>query len=203
MSEVLTIRDPHTGALLAEEKLAPDEKEDSAIARVYRKFLGPNAPEQVVLTRSVWMGDTEWAEELSRNWAGFGLVVIGPRSDPSLEKSRLVLARVSEWKPVPRMEFPLRKSELDKIKQGRRSNAIVPVKPEDPPAVGDRVTFRQSGKDPFGEPILVPNGDSVSVDLTEVRNERQRWANHDIYFLAWDPSKVKQKSVEVTTRRSK
>ena len=35
--DVLTIRDPKTGALIAEEQIQPKEDRDSALARIYRK----------------------------------------------------------------------------------------------------------------------------------------------------------------------
>src|SRR5436190_2206002 len=54
MVKVLTIRDPKTGTLIAEEPIRPDEDEDSALARMYRKTLGPDAPEFRVITPSVW-----------------------------------------------------------------------------------------------------------------------------------------------------
>ena len=112
---------------------------------------------------------------------------LGPKGDPALGKARLVLARVSESQPVSRMDFPADKSQLDATKHGRRHDAVVPFSPEGPPAVGDRVTFWEATSDPFGFPVLVPNGDAVSVDLTEVRNQGQKWAGQDLYYIAWDP----------------
>jgi hypothetical protein len=84
-------------------------------------------------------------------------------------------------KPVSRMEFPADKRQLDATKHGRRHNAVVPFSPASPPAVGDRVTFREAAFDPFGTPVLVPNGDAVSVELTEVRNQGQKWVGQDLY----------------------
>ena len=52
MSKVLTIRDPSTGTLIAEGLLESKEDKNSALARLYRKVLGPEAPEQVVLSSS-------------------------------------------------------------------------------------------------------------------------------------------------------
>ena len=57
MVKVLTIRDPKTGALIAEEQIQPKEDKDSALARIYRKTLGPDAPELMVITKSIWLDD--------------------------------------------------------------------------------------------------------------------------------------------------
>ena len=42
MANVLTIRDPQTGHLLAKERLRPEEEIEAAVARVFRKTLGPD-----------------------------------------------------------------------------------------------------------------------------------------------------------------
>ena len=94
--------------MIAEEQLQPKEDKDSALARVYRKTLGPAAPEFTVKTHSIWLDDREWAAELGRDWSGFGLALVGPKGDLKLEKSRLVLARVSESVPASRIDFPIR-----------------------------------------------------------------------------------------------
>jgi hypothetical protein len=196
MAKVLTIRDPKTGALIAEEWLRPDEEKDSALVRVFRKTLGPNAPEPMVLTRSIWLDDQKWAAELAKDWGSFDLVLLGPKGDARLEKSHLVLARVSEREPSPHLEFPLEKRELNAIRQGRRRDVVVPASPEDPPAVGDRVRFVQAGYDPFGELLLVENGDSVLVELTKVRNLGEKWGSRDLYSIAWDPPQARKSSKE-------
>jgi hypothetical protein len=193
MIKVLTIRDPKTGALIAEEQIQPREDKDSALARIYRKTLGPDAPELMIISKSVWLDDRKWAAELSRDWGGFELVVLGPKGNPKLEKSRLVLATISESLPVSRLEFPIEKAQLDAMKLGRRHDAVVPVSPEDPPAVGDTVTFLEATADPFGTPVLVPNGDAVSVDLTEVRNQGHKWVGRDLYYVAWDPAEARKR----------
>jgi hypothetical protein len=192
MAKVLTIRDPKNGALIAEEEIQPKEDDDSALARVYRKTLGPDAPEFIVITKSTWLDDREWAAELKRDWGGFGLAVLGPKGDAKLEKSRLVLARISESSPVSRLNFPIEKGQLDLIKRGRRHDAVVPVDPKDPPAIGDTVTFLEATTDPFGTPVFVPNGDAVSVDLTEVRNQGHKWVGQDVYHIAWDRAREKK-----------
>ena len=110
MVKVLTIRDPKTGALIAEEQIQPTEDKDSALTRIYRKSVGPDAPEFMVITKAIWLDDREWAAELAKDWSGFGLALLGPKGDPDLEKARLVLARVSEAQPVSRMEFPTDKA---------------------------------------------------------------------------------------------
>jgi hypothetical protein len=192
MVKILTIRDPKTGALIAEEQIQPKEDKDSALARIYRKTLGPDAPELKVITKSVWLDDREWAAELARDWGSFGLAFLGPQGDPKLEKSRLVLARVSEFLAGSRMDFPIEKGQLDAIRHGRRHDTVVPVSPEAPPAVGDTVSFLEATSDPFGTPVLVPNGDTVSVDLTEVRNQGHKWVGRDLYYIAWDPAQARK-----------
>ena len=192
MVKVLTIRDPKTGALIAEEQIQPTENKDSALTRIYRKSVGPEAPEFMIVTKAIWLDDREWAAEKTGDWSGFGLALIGLKGSADLEKVRLVLARVSEAESVSRMEFPTAKRQLDATKQGRRHDAVVPVSPESPLAAGDRVTFRESAADPFGFPVLVPNGDAVTVDLTEVRNQGQKWAGQDLYYIAWNPVQAKR-----------
>jgi hypothetical protein len=192
MAKVLTIRDPRTGALIAEEQLRPEEDKKTAVARVYRKALGPDAPELTVLSESIWLDDRQWAEELEKDWGSFGLALLGPKGDPRLEKSHLVLARVSDGPAVSRMQFPMEKRELEAIKHGRRRDVLVPVKPEEPPAVGDTVTFLEATVDPFGTPLLVPNGGSICVELTEVRNQGDKWVGQDLYYIAWDPEKARK-----------
>ena len=56
MAKVLTIRDPQTGYLIAEEWLGPEEDTEAAVARVFRKTLGSDASEQMV-NRSVSLMD--------------------------------------------------------------------------------------------------------------------------------------------------
>jgi len=192
MVRVLTIRDPKTGVLIAEEQLPPGEEKDSALVRVYRKTLGPDAPELRVLTSTTWLEDREWDARLGRMWECFGLALLGPKGDPSPGESRLVLAGLSEREPVPRREFPSDKGEIEEIRQGRRRNALIHTSPEDPPGVGDRVKFVQWASDPFGETIRVENGDAVCVDLTEVRNQGEKWGKHDLYHIAWNPAPVRQ-----------
>ena len=119
-------------------------------------------------------------------------MVLGPKNNPALEKSRLVLARLSELTPSSRMEIPIGKVELEMIKQGKMSNVVIPVNPGGTAGVGDRVTFRKSVSDPFGEPILAPKSESLSVDLTEVRKEGRRWGGQEIYYIAWDPGQVRK-----------
>ena len=67
MAKVLTIRDPETGYLLAEEWLPPEEEKEAAVARMFRKTLGPDAPEQMVITKSIFLHDRDWAEELAKS----------------------------------------------------------------------------------------------------------------------------------------
>jgi hypothetical protein len=202
MAKVLTIRDPKTGYLIAEEWLRPEEETEAAVARVFRKTLGPDAPEQMI-NRSVSLMDREWAADIARDWSSFRLMLVGPKGDPDLEKWHLVLASVSEREPAARLESPLEKSEIHKIREGRRNDAVVPAKPDEPPRVGDRVRFVQARYDPFGEFLLVPNGDSILVELTEVRNRGTKWAGHDIYDIAWDPSRFKKSSKKAAAHGSK
>ena len=203
MAKVLTIRDPKTGYLIAEEWLRPEEETEVAVARVFRKTLGPDAPEQKVISESIFLRDRDWAEELARDWGRFTLMILGPRGDPNLEKSRFVLTSISDREPAPRLEFPLDKSEFHKIREGQRYDAVVPAMPEDPPLVGDRVRFVQAVYDPFGELLLVPDGDSISVELTQVWNRGAKWAGKDLYYIAWDPSQFKKSSKKAAAQGSK
>ena len=67
MIKVLTIRDPKTGALIAEEQIQPTEDKDSALTRIYRKTLGLDAPEFMVITKAIWLDDLEWSAELAKD----------------------------------------------------------------------------------------------------------------------------------------
>jgi hypothetical protein len=191
MAKVLTIRDPDTGHLLAEEWLRPEEDTEAAVARVFRKTLGPDAPEQMV-NRNVAVMDPEWSAEHARDWGRFHFMLVGPKGDADPEKWRLVMTAISEREPAPRLEFPLEKSEIHRIREGRRHDAVVPAMPEEPPRVGDRVRFVQARYDPFGEFLLVARGDSILVELTKVRKQGSKWAGHDLYHIAWDPSQFKK-----------
>jgi hypothetical protein len=202
MVKVLTIRDPRTGALIAEEQIPPGEENDSALVRVYRKTLGSGAPELTVLTSTTWLDDREWDAKLGRMWECFRLALLGPRGKTAPEETHLVLAGVSEREPIPRMEFPSDKSEIEEIRAGRRHKALIHASPEEPPAVGDRVKFVQWASDPFGESIPVKNGDSICVDLTEVTNQGEKWGSHDLYAIAWDPAPVR-KSNKAAAHRSR
>jgi hypothetical protein len=203
MMKVLTIRDPKTGTLIAEEPLQPKEDEDSALTRIYRKSLGPDAPEFMVMTGSVWLDDRDWAAELARDWGGrFGLVVLGPKEDPRPEKSKLVLAGVSESMPAARMEFPMVKEDMEKVRRGRRRHAVVPVKPGDALRAGDTVRFYQVGYNPFGEMLTVPDGEVISVVVKEVRL-KDDWAGHHVYSIAWDPAEVSESPQPAGAGRSR
>jgi hypothetical protein len=203
MVEVLTIRDPKTGTLIAEEPLQPEEDENSALTRIYRKTLGPDAPQFMVITGSVWLDDRKWAAELARDGGGrFGLVVLGPKDDPKPEKSKLVLAGISESQPAARMEFPMVKDEIEKIRRSRRHDAVVPVKPSDTLRAGDTVKFYQVGYNPFGEVLTVPDGEAVSVVIKEIRLQDD-WGGHHLYDIAWDPAAVTELPKSAAVRRSK
>ena len=193
MVRVLTIRNPKTGALIAEEQIGPQDDRDEALLRVYRKTLGPDAPELMVLSKTVanWVEDPDGAVELAREWGDPQLALIGPKSDPRLKQSHLVLASISEHDPIARMKFPIDRHELKLMKDGQRRSALVPVDPEAPPAVGDTVTFFEAASDPFGAPITVPNGETISAELTEVRNHGKKWGVQDLYWIVWDPKQVR------------
>jgi hypothetical protein len=196
MVKVLTIRDPKTGKLIAEQQIAPTEDEDVAVARLYRKTLDSGAPEYQVQSKSVWQEDRDWAAELARNFSGFRLVVLGPKGASGLGKSSLVLVSESEAEPVSRMEIPTEKQLLDDTIRGRRREAVVPIKKEELPGVGDTVTFVESRSDPFGVPYLPSNGTAVSVDLSELIDLDYKWADRNLYRIAWDPktARVRPKS---------
>lgn len=194
MVRVLTIRNPKTGALIAEEQIEPHEDRDKALLRVYRKTLGPDAPELMVLSKTAanWVEDPEGAVELAREWGDPQLALIGPKSVPRLKQSHLVLASVSERSPIASMEFPTDRHELKKMREGTRDFALVPVPPDDTLAVGDTVTFYEAASDPFGFPVDMPNGERLSIDLTEVTKQADQWAGHDLYRIFWDPKQVRK-----------
>lgn len=203
MVKVLTIRDPSTGTLIAEEPLQPREDEDSALTRIYRKSLGPDAPEFMVMTRSDWIDDRESTAEAARNGGGrYGLVVLGPKEDPKLGKSRLLLAGVSESESAAHWEFPMMKEDIEKVRRGRRHDAVVPVKPGDMLRAGDTVKFYQVGHNPFGEVLAVPDGDAISVVIKEIRRQGD-WAGHHLYHIAWDvPVRPDESPKKAAVRRS-
>jgi hypothetical protein len=193
MVRVLTIRNPKTGALIAEEQIGPQDDRDKAVVRLFQKTLGPDAPELMLLSKTAanWVEDPEGAVELAREWGDPQLALIGPKSDPRLQQSHLILASVSERSPVSRMEYPLDRRELKRIREGKRHDALVPVPRDIPLAVGDTVTFREAASDPLGSPIVLPNGASVSVDLKRVRKRPDQWAGRDLYDITWDPKQVR------------
>jgi hypothetical protein len=200
--KVLTIRDPRTGTLIAEEPIRPKEDKDSALARIYRKTLGPDAPEFVVRNGSIWLDDQGSTPDLPRDWGSFGLAVVGPKDDPKLQESKLVLASVSESQPVARMEFPMYKEDLDAVRSGRRREAIVLVEKSESLHVGDTVAFYRVWTDPFGEAIRVRNSDTISVVIKEIRI-RDEGTAHGYYDVAWDPAQVTvlPKKAAASTRR--
>jgi hypothetical protein len=189
MVKVITIRDPKTGTLIAEEPIQPKEDEDSALARIYRKTLGPGAPEFIVMSRSVWLDDREWAAEVAKNWGSFGLVVLVAKNEPRLEESKLVLASVTESEPVARMEFPMHKDELNPVRSGQTHDTVVILEPGESLHVGDTVTFYRVGYDPFGEVHRVPDGDRTSVEIKEIRLV-EKWGSRGVYEIGWDPAQV-------------
>ena len=87
MITVLTIRDPKTGALIAEEQIQPKEDKNIALARIYRKSLGPGAPEIMVISDSIWLEDKKWAADLGEEWGDFGLASLA-RSESHRGKTR-------------------------------------------------------------------------------------------------------------------
>ena len=84
------------------------------------------------------------------------------------------------------MRFPVEKGQLDAIRHGRATHCtVVPVNPEDHRR--RRLwSFLEATTDPFRTPVLVPNGDAVSVELTEVRNQGHKWVGRALYSAAWD-----------------
>jgi hypothetical protein len=187
MAKVLTIRDPKTGNLIAKEWLRSEEDTETAVARVFRKFLGRKAPEQMVITKSIFLRDQKRAEEHAGDWDRYSLMIIGPRGDANLEKSHFVMTAIE-----PELEFARAKSDIDAIKHGRMRDTAIPGSPNDPPIKGSRVRFVQARYDPFGDFLIVPDGDSVLVELTEVRDSGEEWGSDHIYDIAWDPTQVKK-----------
>ena len=103
----------------------------------------------------------------------------------------------------PELEFPLAKSDIDAIKQGKMHETWIPASPNDPPIKGSRVRFVQATYDPFGGLLLVPDGDSVLVELTEVRDSGEKSGNDHIYDIAWDLAQVKKMLKTTPMQRSK
>ena len=121
MAKVLTIRDPQTGYLIAEEWLRPEEETEEAVARVFRKTLGPDAPEQMVNSR-VSLMDPKWSADHARDWGNFSLMLVGPKGDPNLEKWRLVMTAISEREPAqpaPHLELPRGKRRAQRNPAGQ------------------------------------------------------------------------------------
>src|SRR4051794_6215863 len=52
---VLTIRNPNDGSLIATDRIRLGEDEDTALVRIYRQSLGPDAPALQILTKSIWI----------------------------------------------------------------------------------------------------------------------------------------------------
>ena len=82
-------------------------------------------------------------------------------------------------------------------------HTVIPASPNDPPAVGDRVRFVLAIYDPFGELLLVPERDSVVVELTKVLDTGEKWGNKHIYDIAWDPAQVKKMLKTASAQGSK
>src|SRR5262249_7137239 len=102
-----------------------------------------------------------------------------------------------DFNSIPNLVFPAERDELEAMTKGLRHDAVVPVSPMTPPGVGDNVTFVEATADPFGTPIFVPRGDSLSVKLTKVRDENYQWVGQRLYYIAWDPGEVIQQSAQV------
>jgi hypothetical protein len=191
--KVLTIRNPQDGSLLAKGRVEPGEDTEAALLRIYRRTLGSEAPALQVLSKAEWP-NRNWKGGLARKWGNYQLVIVGP-GDSNLETSTLLLARIAEAEPKDGLVFPSYRKELKAMKQGRRHDAVVPVDPENPPVAGDIVTFRETGFDPFGSPIDIPGGDSLSVTLTESQDQGTSWLGRRLYQIAWDPEEARRKSV--------
>ncbi len=190
----LTIRNPHDRSVIAQGLVAPEADEDAALLAIYRKSLGPDAPEQIVLSRAVRLDDEKWDAEISERWGRYQLVVVGPKGDPTLDAARLLMVGFGEPPSGPTNRFPTDRAELTKMLDGRRHDALVPLAPEEALAVGEAVTFVEAAADPFGEPVLVPGGKTITVDLTKVRKEGHKWLNKELYYIAWEPRKPEPKA---------
>jgi hypothetical protein len=96
---------------------------------------------------------------------------------------------------VGRETFPATKGEIAAIRRGDRCGAVVPLRPrrrrwfgrDRALASGDRVVFAEAVRDLFGVPRFLPFGESVSVALTEVRDEHHQWYGQDLFYIAWEP----------------
>jgi hypothetical protein len=99
-------------------------------------------------------------------------------------------ATTLEAQPVPLLLFPMEQTELEAVKDGRRSEALVPVLPDflDLLKPGASVTFYEAAADPFGNPVSVAGGDRFTVSLARVKDQNYQWVGHRLYLIAWDPA---------------
>ncbi len=74
------------------------------MTRISRKSLGTDAPEFMVVARSVSFDDRDWAAEPRRDWGDFGLTLLAPKGDLQPENAWLVLARESESQRIVRQD---------------------------------------------------------------------------------------------------
>lgn len=95
--------------------------------------------------------------------------------------------RVFDFDAIPGLIFPVERGELTAIKEGRKRQMVVPVPRGEDLNEGDRVTFVESTVDPFGNPLFVPDGRSLSVTVTEIQDQNYPWAGHDLFSIGWDP----------------
>ncbi len=84
------------------------------------------------------------------------------------------------------MDVPTEKTLLERIKAGKVREGTIPYPPDQVPAVGDIVTFREATW-AFGIPSRVPNGDWFSVTLTSVlESPMPRYFGSTLWELQWD-----------------
>jgi len=101
---------------------------------------------------------------------------------------------VNEIEPISNevFLFPIERGELEALKKGRRYDAMVPVLPEISEHLkpGAKVTFFEATSDPSGTPIPVPEGDQLTITLTNVKDQDYPWVGRRLYSIAWDPNEA-------------
>lgn len=99
-----------------------------------------------------------------------------------------------DFNALPGRVFFMERGELEAIKNGLRHDAVVPIRRDVSIAPGERVVFVAAKSDPFGNPIFVPGGDSLSVTLIDAIDQDYPWAGRRLYRIVWDPDEVRTRA---------
>jgi hypothetical protein len=112
-----------------------------------------------------------------------------PRPRNASGKSPRTISGV-DFNALPGLVFPLEREQLNAMIEGKRLDAVVPVPPDIVITQGDWVTFIEAKADPFGNPVNIPGGSSLSVRIKRARDEHHAWAGQKLFYVAWDPDEV-------------